>query len=422
MGYLHLGPPKHGVCRYGMLLAEEAKTRSDLEVMEERIILGDDYGKNRRMLANAGKRLSAADVVHIQYTRYPDLVWGKGFDHVRNMLVFMMHCRTLVVTTLHDVYLNEYFTPGMVLGFYAKYFKGMLSGIFNGRRRETSLRELYLKARPSLGYLLATKMISFKSSLVLVCSREERKRIKSFVKIRKIRVINHFVEKRDPHTKSDAEKAKKKLGLEGHRVITLLGFLWGSKGHRMVVESIPLLPEDVTVVFAGGPGLKQEETEDIVWMLTLLARRLRVSSRLRITGYLPDDKLEEYIIATDLAVCPFINMASSGSLSTWISYARPILASRLPQMREYNAMEPGSIRFFEPYNSRGFAIAVDRELETCSLKDDARVAGLRSRMIIPVAFDKHLECFKRIIKQNNSKENLRDTDGLRHKTLDRTPA
>ncbi len=66
VGYLHIGPPEHGVCRYGRLLAAEARRRPDLTVIEANVMLTEDRKHNREMLVKAAQRLSEAEVIHFQ--------------------------------------------------------------------------------------------------------------------------------------------------------------------------------------------------------------------------------------------------------------------------------------------------------------------------------------------------------------------
>jgi hypothetical protein len=42
IGYLHMGPHKHGVCPYGRLLAAKARRRPELTVIEADVILTEN--------------------------------------------------------------------------------------------------------------------------------------------------------------------------------------------------------------------------------------------------------------------------------------------------------------------------------------------------------------------------------------------
>ena len=76
---------------------------------------------------------------------------------------------------------------------------------------------------------------------------------------------------------------------------------------------------------------------------------------MRFLGYLPEDELEQVLVATDVALCPFRLMSASGALATWISAGRPIVASDLAPIRELDALAPGLMRRFSPYEAPALA-------------------------------------------------------------------
>ncbi len=99
IGFLHIGAPKHGVCRYGRLLAAEAKRRNDLTVLEQAVILPQTLKPDAALLRTAADQLTAADVVHIQFT---EAIWGPDAHRFRNLRTFLRRCRPPVVVTIHD--------------------------------------------------------------------------------------------------------------------------------------------------------------------------------------------------------------------------------------------------------------------------------------------------------------------------------
>ena len=92
------------------------------------------------------------------------------------------------------------------------------------------------------------------------------------------------------------EEARARLGVEGRRVVTLLGFIYGRKGHKPTVEAIPMLPEDVVVVFAGGPVAGKDK---VIGIVRRRHAELGLGDRLRITGYLAEEEMEAWIAATE---------------------------------------------------------------------------------------------------------------------------
>jgi glycosyltransferase involved in cell wall biosynthesis len=366
LGYAHLGASTHGVSRYGRLLAAEARRRPDLSVMECDVTLTGDAQADRRSLKDAGRQLSTADVVHIQYNCQPaGCVWGHGWRRLLHLEIFARAARTRLVATLHDLPVRR-------------------APVFAGRNPIRAWQRVE-KAAPQV---MALGWLERHASRLLVCSDEERARTKD--RRDRVRVVPHFVEPRE--LPGSREHAKEALGLQGRRVVTLLGYIHPRKGHALMVEALASLPADVTVIFAGRPP---DGDGTFVRALIEDATTRGVFDRVRITGFLPEASLETYLAATDLAVCPFESLSASGSLSTWLSVGRPILASDLPQIAEYNAIEPGASHTFRPYDASALAGAIHAALAG---SDDASARDrLRGRLLLPSVFDRHLEIYCELI-------------------------
>jgi glycosyltransferase involved in cell wall biosynthesis len=118
-----------------------------------------------------------------------------------------------------------------------------------------------------------------------------------------------------------------------------------------------------------------------------------VENRIHFTGYLSEAELEAYLIATDLAICPFQGFSASGSISTWISVACPILSFDLPQIREYNTFEEGAIQIFKPYTPMALAAAIQECLEQDQDKQTIKIAQLGQKLSLSNILDSHLTLF-----------------------------
>lgn len=362
VGYLHVG--RGGVQRYGRMFAAEAKRRSNLEVIESEVALGEGAAANRATLIEAAKNLSAADVVHFQYNKK---VWGGGQAHLRHLRAFISHCHAPLTVTLHDVYLDprdlrppEPVRPGLVRSL-VRFAKAFIDPT------RAAIHDLSDRVR-----------------LCFVSSREEARRLEGSGLGERVEVVRHFVEERE--VTETPREARVALGLEGRRVVTLLGFIHPRKGHGLVLAALPQLPADVTVLFAGGATLGGDR---YVERVKEQARDAIAADRLRVTGFLSEEDLQRAVLATHLAVCPFEALSASGSLSTWISVGRPILASDLPQIGEYEELEPGAVQTFRPYTAEALAAAVTARLEECTGGEDPRVMRLAERLSMPRIFDEH---------------------------------
>ena len=178
----------------------------------------------------------------------------------------------------------------------------------------------------------------------MVHSQIEVERLRGIIPIEKMRVIPHFVESRELPLTPDEARAK--LGLGDRRVVTLLGFVYGRKGHRYAVEAVPFMPDDAIMVYAGGPvagpylrlrpgTLRRQRS----WGWATASASPAISS---------DEELGTWIAATHLAILPFTDLSASGSMSSWISSGKPMLVSDLPGTREYARRVPGALNFFGP--------------------------------------------------------------------------
>jgi glycosyltransferase involved in cell wall biosynthesis len=347
VGFLHLGRAESGVRRYGRLLAAAAAQRDDLEVIEA------DAGDRTSTLADlrrAARKLRAADVIHLQW-KLAD--WGGPYAALPRLELFLDTSRRPTVATLHDVY-----EP------------------VNWRERWTE---------PAA---LGIRRLSLTATSLVVHAEEERRRLGGLAAARKLAVVPHFVEER---VLPQREAARSELGLGGRCIITLLGFMTRRKGHLLVLESLRLLPDDVFAIFAGAPIEGRGERAD---ELQAAARELGVADRVRFTGYVPEAELTRILAATDIAACPFRDMAASGSLATWISTGRPIVASDLPALREYVAMEPGSLHLFAPLTAEAFAATVGGLLEQPLPEVDAAVDRLRRQLATPHTVARYADLYR----------------------------
>jgi glycosyltransferase involved in cell wall biosynthesis len=222
---------------------------------------------------------------------------------------------------------------------------------------------------------------------IVVHSQIEVERLRGIIPIEKLRVIPHFVERRE--LALNPEEARTRLGLGERKLVTLLGFVYGRKGHRYAVEAVPFMPDDAMMVYAGGPV----EGRTFVYDLALAkAEELGLGDRFRITGFLSEEELETWIAATHLAILPFTDLSASGSMSSWISAGKPMLVSDLPGTREYARRVPGALHFFGPAGEAWPLGSAISELLARPLPDpDPGVQQLARELSMPNTVDRYLE-------------------------------
>jgi glycosyltransferase involved in cell wall biosynthesis len=402
VGYLHIGRPQHGVARYGRLLAAEALRRPELRVCEAEVVLDGSRPENHRRLARAAEALSQADVVHIQYNaQLAKSVWGPGWSQLENLWTFIREIPSPLAVTLHDL------RPPTGWVSIRNLARTKIELLMRRRlerllrlRRVTAVPSFALrsKVRLNLHYAVTLGWLARRCRRLLVCSQEECGRLTGFLPSASVMVIPHFIEERAlPLSREDAKRG---LGLQGIQVVTLLGYIHPRKGHTLLLNAMRELPGNVHVVMAGGA---EPNHTDYLQGLRDAARASGVSNRLRITGYLTEAELELYLAATDIAVCPFTNVAASSSLSTWLSAGRRIIASELPQIAEYNGLERGAIETFTPYEPTALAAALLRMLETGAVDQLTAIARIRDRLHISRVLDAHLDVYQQLRPANRSR-------------------
>lgn len=348
VGFLHLGREHSGLRRYGAILAAEAARRPDLDVIESD---AGDRDASWSELREAATRLQGADVAHIQW-KLAD--WGPRSGGLPRLQVVRRALRVPLLVTMHDV-----FPP-------AGRVASRISPAALGLRRLGST---------------ATRLV--------VHSEDELARLAGFVPAGRVVVVPHFVEERPDLP--DREAARRALDLDDRRVITLLGYLTRRRGHGLVIDALADLPPDVTALFVGSVI---EGRDHVAQGLRGHAAALGVADRVRFMGYLPEAELEQVLVATDVALCPFRFMSASGALATWISAGRPIVASDLAPIRELDALAPGALRRFTPYEPAALAAAIGAALAEATSGPDPRVEALAGQLATPRIVERYAEIYR----------------------------
>lgn len=353
LGVLHLGRPESGVRRYAKILTDELARRPDVRLIQSDAGLLED----RRGGLGAHGRLHAERDVDALWLQWNKRGWGKGPRAAYRFLDLRRAYRGPLVVTLHDVF-----------------------------DRETA-KERWLDADT-----WSLRLVARSADRLIVHSEVEVERLAGIAPASKIRVVPHFVEERN--LPLSAEAARAHLGIAGRRVVTLLGFIYGRKGHGDLVEAVPHLPPDVLIAFAGGAVAGRE---GLMRRVQKRVAELGVDDRVRITGYLSEDDMETWIAATHLAALPFRDLSASGSLSTWIAAGKPVVVSDLPGFHEYDRLAPGAIRFFDGLDPEPLAARITGLLEG-GLDPDPRVVDLREHLTVPVTVDRYLDVLREAVR------------------------
>ena len=336
-------------------------------------------------------------MVHIQVSAFGESTWGKNALSLRNLTLFRWHWRRPLVVTFHDVNLCR------GCGTLRAVLRRAAGDVFHGVRRSIGLvfrpsQRDSATLRQALGdvwrfnqlyvCLVAHWVLRF-SKLVFVLSGLEQGTLGSMYTKRDTVLIPHFIEE---HSRLPRETRAPSTS----KTVIVAGFIFQSKGHRLMIEAMSELPE-VSVVFVGGPSLSAWGSE---WFARLmaLAKARGVDGRLRVTGYLPELEYQRHLSSADLAVCPFeADKPASGSLSSVIAAPCPILASDIPLIAEYNALVPGAIPTFSPYTAGALAAAIRRVLAMPYEKLSRGLDELRERLSLSNVYERHLLHYRRLV-------------------------
>jgi glycosyltransferase involved in cell wall biosynthesis len=153
------------------------------------------------------------------------------------------------------------------------------------------------------------------------------------------------------------------------------------------------------MVYAGGPVAGRSFVHDLA---LAKAEELGLGDRFRITGYLSEEELETWMAATHLALLPFTDLSASGSMSSWIAAAKPMLVSDLPSVREYDARVLGALHLFSPPEPLPLAAAI-RELLAGPLPDpDPAVQRLAAELSLERTVERYLAVAREALAQRPS--------------------
>jgi hypothetical protein len=351
LGFLHLGRPESGVRRYGQLIADEARTRDGITVVEAEAGRVD---QGSEQLTRVAAELAGCDLVLMQWNRRG---WGKNGRSLPRLLRFRRAYRGALVVTLHDVF------------------------------DRVGLRERHLQ--PDVWSL---RWLGRTADCIVVHSQIEVERLRGIIPVDRMRVIPHFVERRE--LSLTPEEARARLGIGERKLVTLLGFVYGRKGHRYAVEAVPYMPDDAMMVYAGGPVDGRTFVHDLALEK---AQELQLGDRFRITGYLSDKEMETWMAATHLAILPFTDLSASGSMASWISTGKPMLVSDLPGTREYARRVPGALNFFGPTEPWPLGAAISELLAKPLPDPDPGVQRLAEELSMERTVDRYLRVVDEVL-------------------------
>jgi glycosyltransferase involved in cell wall biosynthesis len=326
------GSEDHGVVRASRILADALGRIDGCGVTVVRSV---DPAIGPEAVREFLPTLNQADIVVIHGSCRTNDLWGSPDERTDAIADFCRRLRPPVVMYLHDLYGETRRTS------LAKAARRCLRSIRDPRQLLTSgmrfIGELIGRATGSEWSYV--RGVDARVAAFLVSNEIEQQRLQRHKVMHAVEIVPHFIEGRSSLV--DKAAAKQRLGLADRLVVTVLGFIHARKGHDLALSMLPMLPENALLVFAG-----RATDDDSPFYQGILERieATEMRNRVIVTGYMEDERLDLYLSATDVAICPFREVSASGSLSTWLAAAKPIVASDLPLFRVYNSEFGNAIR------------------------------------------------------------------------------
>jgi 1,2-diacylglycerol 3-alpha-glucosyltransferase len=286
-------PIECGLASYSQYLVESLrKTKNEIFVISQYGAIGesvipaynpDEHGLSKKIF-DAVKKITP-DIVHIQHEfgLYGDMDGIAVLD-----LIFRMKFSNIpVVATLHTV--RETFEHREKMVF------------------QTMCREL---------------------DMIIVHEKEHIKILRDCYGIapKKIYHVDHGIRTTAPYM-----DAKKKLGLEGKKVVLLLGYVRETKGFHRIIDLFPSIVErvnDACLVLAS--KVRVSELNEYRQSLFIKIKNSSVSDNIEVfRGMFPQKTFDYILSAADIVALPYILGAQSGIMAHAFSLGKPVIASDL---------------------------------------------------------------------------------------------
>ncbi|MCI6553128.1 MAG: glycosyltransferase family 4 protein [Lachnospiraceae bacterium] len=121
------------------------------------------------------------------------------------------------------------------------------------------------------------------------------------------------------------EEARRQLSIGGEeKVMLFFGYVRPYKGLRHILRALPAVREkvpDIRLLVVGDFGDDRQEYMDLI-------REKKIAPYVKIVeGYIPDQEVEQYFAAADLAVLPYESATQSGIAQIAYGFDMPIVAT-----------------------------------------------------------------------------------------------
>ncbi|MFQ5885656.1 MAG: glycosyltransferase family 4 protein [Anaerolineae bacterium] len=203
-------------------------------------------------------------------------------------------------------------------------------------------------------------------------------------------------------------RIKRRLGLNGRRILMTFGLINPNKGIEYVLQALPqivdMYPEVLyLVVGESHPQVRLHRGESYRRKLLRIVSNLGLQGHVRFHNrFLPLEELIQYMLATDVYIMPYLNpnQIVSGTLAYAMATAKAIVATPFLYAKEVLAEGRGILVDFREADSIARAVLrllSDREL---LLEVERRAYDYGRKMTWPRVARKYEQLFKRVLRKH----------------------
>lgn len=290
-----------GVTEYAQALKKELDALADVQMIRV------PTTRDRKVLLALAGQINKGDIAHIHFSqdfygswRYPLIL--------HSFMFFLKHIRIPVVITVHDLTYDLSFLK--------------INGMSLKRIFYNTVIVPFINWTP-YGRFLCGRFLDAADQIIVHVNADKLSLQSLNIDAQKISLLYPGVP--DIQTPNN-ESIREELGLKGRRLISIFGFIRPHKGYETVITIMRQLPEDVVLIIAG--GLRDEGYSLYLAKLEALISSLGLQDRVKITGYLDNDRILSVLSASEVILLPYIlPRAASYALSYAIAARRPVITS-----------------------------------------------------------------------------------------------
>lgn len=350
------GEKNYGIAWYTKELIEPLATTYGTRF----VVLAEKGHNNQPQLFADGKILVLRVFDPMHHTLYPTILrWLNVFDRVKQIHVHSEFCTNggltnfaLLIPFLALIKLKgkaiTYFSHNVVTKFdFIATHLGLSEGSLQISLMNITLSYYYR--------VLGTLVNTF-----VVMDEVIYKRLSAFVGTQKVILLPFWVNKAKPLPSQMA--ARSALRVPKNKLVLLaFGFVTYYKGSDQIIELAKQVQamgklKGVEVVLAGGQAYSLKHKAYYQTFYRRLIKSIKGNSAIRITGFVPEEKIPMYFAAADLVIFPYRGIiGSSACFLHTLSFGKPFVISRAmdkllenteaKEALETNSVSPESLIF-----------------------------------------------------------------------------